>query len=300
MAFVSCGFSSAALAAASRLVLNLEVTSTSPHAPEAERAPRAKGAALVLNSLSEEKRRALAQALDRLAAQLESRRNPFFAPLDEGAARAELKALLLEHAPSFNAAEALAAGRWTSAEGDVTVRLVGRCAAGAACFPLTMGGARSDLENRARFLAWPIGYAILVKARPPADAARVATSMRAARAQDSRIALILTSADLHRVRAAPTLTALGRGARRVLRAGGDRDQLMARLLVSVSDVARAPDDLPWLTMPPGVLVIVPRLGALATADAFAHEVSALLDGAGGSVTWLSAPLAVPTAPSVVR
>ena len=80
-----------------------------------------------------------------------------------------------------------------------------------------------------------------------------------------------------------------RSARRVLRAGGDRDELIARLLVSVMDVARAHDDLSWLTMPPGSLLIVPRLGTLASGDAFVQEVSGLLAGAGGDPTWLSSP-----------
>jgi hypothetical protein len=294
LALTWCALSLEASAASKRAGValpSLEVTST-PRAPEDKRATpaptRARGAALALNSLSEGQRRALAEALDRVAAQLEARRNPFYAPLDDDATRAEIKALLVDVAPSFSAAETLAAGRWTSPEGDVTVRLVGTCAAGAACFPLAKTGPRGDVEDRARFLAWPVGFAALAKARDARDAARIAASVRAAREKDSRIALVLCGAELHRVHPSPALTALRTSARRVLRAGGDSEPAMARLLGSITDVTRA-DDLAWLSLPPEVLLIVPRLGALATADAFVQEVARLLGKAGGEATWLGAP-----------
>jgi hypothetical protein len=271
----------------------LEVTSTPP-APAAERArppagpTRARGTTLVLNSLSEERRRALAESLDRVAAQLEARRNPLYAPLEPDAPRAQLKALLLDVAPAFAAAETLSAGRWTSPEGDLTVRLVERCAEGAACFPLTTAAAREKLEERARFLAWPVGHAILLKARDAGDAARLASLLRGMRALEARVAMVLAGGDLHRLRPSPALTALERSARRALRAGGDHDELMARLLTSVIEAARAPDEVSWLKLPRDVVLIVPRLGALATADDFVHAVDLVVHHAGGA-TWLSSP-----------
>jgi hypothetical protein len=286
------GLSLEARAAAPAALPKLEVTSTP--SPAAERArpsagpQRARGATLVLNSLSEARRQALAESVDRVASLMAARRNPFYTAIDDDAPRAQLKALLLDVAPAFSAAETLAAGSWTSPEGDLTVRPVNRCASGAACFPLARGTPRSEPEKRARFLAWPLGHSILLKARDARDATRLATHLRELRAHDSRIALVLAGGELHRPHASPALAALQRSARRALRLGGDRDELMARLLVSVVDAGRAPDDVSWLKLPPDVVLIVPRLGALASADAFVEEVSLQVHRYGGA-TWLDSP-----------
>jgi hypothetical protein len=282
-------------------VTNLELATGSPGAAPADGpsspsspsspvgAVRPPGATLVLNSLSEAARIELARTLGRLAAALGRRRNPLFVPLDDGVERTLVETLLRDTGPAFAVAGALSAERWASSEGDLTVRGVRRCAPEAPCIHLGLPTERSDLERRALFLAWPIGFAIVVRSTHPRDAIRIAAAVRDSRSNDSHIALVLTGAELHSLRKSPAATEIARNAAGVLLAGGDRNEALAGILASIVNAASASDEVPWLTLPEGALLIVPRLGALATPDAFVQEVSALLDNAGGHVTWLMSP-----------
>jgi hypothetical protein len=298
--FVICGLAcpssgaAAAPAPPTGPVTNLVVTTeplgtATPDASVPARAPAPAGATLVLNSLSEAARLDLAHALGRLAAALGRRRNPLFVPLDDGVERAEAERLLTDLGPAFAAAGALSAGRWMSAEGDLTVQGVSRCPPGATCIPLGAALAQSQLEGRARFLAWPIGFAVVVWTPDARRMSRIATSVRASRAKDSRIALVVTAAELHSLRGSPAVAEIVRSATDVLRAGGDRNEALAPLLTSIADAESTSDEASWLRLPRGALLIIPRLGALATGDAFVREARALLDHAGGHVEWLLSP-----------
>jgi hypothetical protein len=299
--FVMCGLAGRSFGAAppsppTGPVTNLEVTTAPPGlatrgaSPPAGLHPRA-GATLVLNSLSEAARLDLAHALERLATSLGRRRNPLFVPLDDGVERDEVERLLSDLGPAFAAAGALSVGRWTSSEGDLTVQGASRCRPGATCFPLGAAPGQSPLEGRARFLAWPVGFAVVVWTPDARRTSRIAASVRASRAKDSRIALVVTAAELHSLRGSPAVAEITRGATNVLRAGGDHNEALAPLLTSIADAASTSDEASWLNLPRGALLIVPRLGALATADAFVREARALLDHAGGKVDveWLLSP-----------
>jgi hypothetical protein len=176
-----------------------------------------------------------------------------------------------------------------SAEGDLTVQGVSRCPPGATCIPLGAALAQSQLEGRARFLAWPFGFAVVVWTPDARRMSRIATSVRASRAKDSRIALVVTAAELHSLRGSPAVAEIVRSATDVLRAGGDRNEALAPLLTSIADAESNSDEASWLRLPRGALLIIPRLGALATGDAFVREARALLDHAGGHVEWLLSP-----------
>ncbi len=273
-------------AAASPPVVSLEVESA-PRSMEVERpATASAGATLVLNTLAEPDRDALALALHDLADALARRANPLFVSVDDAAeknATERLRAL----APRFTAAAALSARRWRSSSGDLVVHASERCANGSVCFPLTARPVTQDLERRARFLAWPVGYAIILDTGHRADAQRIATTLQDV-SPDVGVALVLTTADLHGLRRSPALDRIFRQARRV------RDHLAggAALLDSLGALlaaAASPDEVPWLRLPAGGVLVVPRLGALATSRRFVDGVRERLGVLRINPTWLAAP-----------
>src|SRR5436190_642974 len=156
----------------------------------------AAGARLVVSAATEQRRLELARALDALTARWQRRRNPLFVPLADDET-ADLDNLLAAWLPATTAALALTAGHWRSSDGDLAVRAVARCAAGARCARLGLGLAGDPIERRLRFLAWPIGYAIVVRAASDGEAIRIAERIRAAEPRDPRAALVLTGADIH-------------------------------------------------------------------------------------------------------
>jgi hypothetical protein len=94
---------------------------------------------------------------------------------------------------------------------------------------------------------------------------------------------VLAAADLHRLRRSATVDRLLRQARRLVATAAGSS--LARALAPLASADRAGDELPWLRLPPDAILVVPRLGALATADAFLAEVRAVAPGAA----WLSPP-----------
>jgi hypothetical protein len=177
------------------------------------------------------------------------------------------------------AAAALASGRWQSPEKDLTLRAVPRCARGARC--VRLGERGEKLEPRERFLAWPLGYALVVAAGS-AEASGLAARLRERAGPEARIALVLTAEDLPRLRRTPAVERLLRSARRLAPAAGGS---LARALGTLLAAARSRPEVSWLQLPPGVVLVVPRLGALAAADAFLAEVRAVAP----APQWLSPP-----------
>jgi hypothetical protein len=142
------------------------------------------------------------------------------------------------------------------------------------------------VDKRSRFLAWPIGYAILLGLVNPANAARAAELPRGP-AGDSHIALVLTGDELHSPRITPAAAAVLREVVRVLPTARIGGSPLATTLERLAAARSAGDELPWLQLPRTAVLIVPRLSALATADAFVAEVRACLGGT--RVRWLAAP-----------
>jgi hypothetical protein len=237
------------------------------------------GRALALNAMTDAQRARAAGVLDRLADRMERERNPLVEDLDDDGddAWADAERLVSERLPALTAASALSAARWTSADGRLVVRATTACAPDARCVPLACakpGECPPDdaLAARARFLAWPVAYGLVL--RPPAACASDVVEALRAPVEGSRIALVVRDQDLHGVRFSDALPALVESAARIGRLA-PRDAPAAQVLRRVTEVdAAALDDLGWLALPDGAVLVVPRLGALATIGAFADEVRA--------------------------
>ena len=266
--------------------LSLQVVTAEPIAQKgSSRRAQPSGASLVLNSLSEEERTKLAQSLQSLAAALARKRNPFYLAIDDTEEHVAAQKLFAETAPAFTAAVALSRGRWQSSEGDLAVKVVETCAHGSRCIPLFSQGHGDDLEQRMRFLAWPVGYAVVLRASA-SNAAQVATILRAA-FPSSQIGLVLTSDELHSLRQSPALDSLFKSAGHL--ANKLPGSPLLEMLESIRRAASARDETPWLKLPRDTLLVVPRLSALATRGRFVDEIKTRLEAVRVSVDWLSFP-----------
>jgi hypothetical protein len=240
---------------------------------------------LVLNAMPETRRQLLANSLAKLAAVVDKMKNPFFVSLDDSDERSAVDELMVQTMPAFTAATNLAAGHWESPEGDVHVRPVTLCSARRLCIPL-IGTPRSDEnEQRARFLAWPLGYAVFLAVDNRTELDRVAEALRAP--GSFQIGLVLTSAELHAVRTSPALLTLQRSARHLVRTMPRSSTPRFETLANLANARDTKDRLPWLRLPPDTILVVPRLGALATTDQFVAEVHSRLQVVGSNVNWLS-------------
>jgi hypothetical protein len=220
--------------------------------------------ALLLGALSEAEREELAQALSDLADDIAVKRNPLVEQLDESDdAPSALGRELARLAARLAAATSLSGGQWASADGDVVVRAAAACPAAARCVR-AMG---DDGEPRARFLAWPIAAAAVLRPSPgEVDALRAA-----ARAKGSTIALVLDAHDLHAPRASPALAHISSAAARVLRLA-PADLPRRAVFQRLAAAGEPRDPAHWLALPDGAALVVPRIAALASRDAFAAEI----------------------------
>ncbi len=266
--------------------LSLEVVTAERSSEKAKTdRPSPSGAALVLNSLSEQERSKLAESLHSLAAATARKRNPFYVAIDDTEEQAAAQKLFAETAPAFTAAAALSRGRWLSAEGDLAVRVVKTCSPGSRCMPLFSQGPGDGIEQRIRFLAWPVGYAVILRAAGN-DADHVASVLRAGPAS-SQIALVLTSTELHSLRKSPALSSVLKSAAHLAKKLPGSP--LVETLESIGRAASARDEVPWLKLPRDTVLVVPRLGALATSNRFVDEIDSRLQAARAQVEWLSSP-----------
>jgi hypothetical protein len=249
--------------------------------------PSALGTTLVLNSMGEQQRQQMADSLAKLAVAANKKKNPFFVSLDDSEARTAAEDLIKQTAPGFTAASALCAGRWQSREGDMHIRMVSRCAAKTRCISLTEPPSGDEAERRARFLAWPLGYAILLEVAPGTDVNQVAQSLRGP--GETHIALVLTSDELHSLRESPALTKLLKRVRQIAKIVPARGTPLRAVVARIAIAATAGDELPWLQLPAGAILVVPRLGSLATSDAFVAEARTRLGPSAARVKWIAWP-----------
>lgn len=272
-------------AAAERIPLGVALeVETKPKAVPATRSSSS-AAMLVLNSMAEPRRALLASSLDRLAAVVNQKKNPFYVALDDREERKAVEDLIAQTAPAFTAAATLAAGAWSSPEGDMVVRPVVRCASGSSCIRLGVGAGSDEQERRARFLAWPLGYAVLLAVGSSADVDAVAEALRAP--GSFQIGLVLASRELHALRASPAVATIKRQARQLV-AGLPK----SRLSTTLADLAAAgsgKDELGWLRLAADTILVVPRLGALATPEQFVADVRSRLATVERKVAWLVSP-----------
>jgi hypothetical protein len=237
--------------------------------------------------MSEKQRQQMADSLAKLAVAADKKKNPFFVSLDDSEASAAAKDLVKQTSPSFTAASTLCAGRWQSGEGDIEIRLVSRCAAGTQCISLTGTPNADEAERRARFLAWPLGYAILLSVTSGTDVNQVAQALRAA--GETYIALVLTGGELHSLRGSPVLTKVLKHARQIAKNASAKGSPLLDVVARIANAATASDELPWLKLPADTILVVPRLGALASSEAFVAEVRTLLLPDAAHVQWIASP-----------
>jgi hypothetical protein len=235
--------------------------------------------------MTEERRAEIAEAIAALADQVERKHNPLVEDLDDDA-RLDVEGLLREELPAMTAAAALVPGRWAAADGSIAVRATSVCSPGARCFPLKTDRAPSDrVEAQARFLAWPLAHAIVVRADPQASP-RVLTALRCSAAR-SRIALALGDDDRKGLRPSEALGKLAASAMRL--ADTESDDPWMRVLRRLRRAGVDDGDLSWLALPAGTVLVVPRLAALASLPAFRDEVHERVASAAATVEWVYEP-----------
>jgi hypothetical protein len=267
------------------LALNLEVvTGEKPPAPARSSASEAM---LVLNAMSEPRRELLATSLQRLATVVDRRKNPLFVSLDDSEERATVEELIAQTSPAFTAAANLAPGSWRSPEGDMLVRPAARCAPKRQCIRLGDAPGGAENEKRARFLAWPLGYAIVLAVVEPAELHKVAEALRTP--GSFQIGLVLSSAELHSLRESPAQLALQRHARRLVKAMPKARTPLSERLANLASAGTGKDSLAWLRLPPETVLVVPRLGALATPEQLVADVRSRLATVESKVDWLASP-----------
>jgi hypothetical protein len=269
----------------------LEVSASTARSEHRDESPPGSGAgiAMALNGMSEERRKEIAEVLGALADQIERRHNPLVEDLDDDA-RPAAERVLREEQPALTAASALAKGRWMAPDGSSVVRATSTCAPGARCFPLTPDGGDGvdDGEAQARFLAWPIAYGVILRATPD-EGDRVLGALRAG-APSPRIALALGDGDRGRLRHSEALGDLASSADRIARSESDDPLVVFLRRLSASD--RRGGGLAWLSLPPGSILVVPRLSALASIGAFVSEVRERVASTRVAVEWLYQPRAM--------
>lgn len=271
------------VANATPLRLSLEVTAghmSSPPAP-----PSSSAALLVLNAMSEAQRESLGQALHDLANSFGRKKNPLFVALDDSEEKHAVAGLIAQTAPAFTAARALLPGQWESPDGDVSIRAVPRCAPDHPCVILQRNASKA--LGRERFLAWPLGYAIILETDDDSSLSRIAEALRAP--GSLHIGLVLTSRELHVLRQGPALASLQREAARMVAAIPGQRTPLVETVASLANVRSDTRAMSWLRLPPRTILIVPRLGALATPDLFLEEVRARLHKPDVKVAWLASP-----------
>jgi hypothetical protein len=89
------------------------------------------------------------------------------------------------------------------------------------------------------------------------------------------------------LRRSAAVTEIAHHAAEIARAGAA--DTLAPIVAALADTPQGRDEVPSLSIPRNAILIVPRLGALATADAFVEEVSRLIERSHEPVTWLLSP-----------
>jgi hypothetical protein len=135
------------------------------------------------------------------------------------------------------------------------------------------------IEHRARLFAWPVAHAVVLRTASAGQARSLAESMRSRLDREkTTIALVLERSALHGLRMSAALAAIARATERLTDQLGDSGALSGAegdLLVRLARSTTTGDELPWLALPVGTVLVVPRLGALATHDSFVAEVARL-------------------------
>lgn len=236
-----------------------------------EAGPRADAFVLasVVAHLDARERRELSELLDATATRLEARLNPLLEDLGEGDPEAELRAWAAPRTAMLQSAAALARTRHCAMDG-FCVSMAATCPTGARCIPAW--GASSDPDAaRARFLAWPVAGAVLLRAPDAASRDRAVADLRVrARDERSRIGLVVTRRDGD--------TDLIPEVREIRDAWGRVRVLSTAVREQHLDVPTLRDGALPLAWGDLDVVVVPRVGSLTEPKEFEAEVVALAGG----------------------
>jgi hypothetical protein len=255
----------------------------------------ARATELALATLTPTARETAARVVQTLADRLEIRKNPFAEDLDDDALEDGLRRAIRTWGPTLTSASALAAAVHASGDGRMAVGFAPRCPPqdrALTCVPVWRGDTPPDgageVADRARFLAWPWPFVGIVSIPSKRREAVLSLRDRVA-APESALALVLTETDLRGPIDDPSADALREQARRALAlAGGTRSprsELLARLAL------RAPSGaaIPWFSLAPDEVVVVPRLGPAGQPDRVVREVEGELAPYGIPARWIRRP-----------
>ncbi len=253
-------------------------------APAPAGPPDAAAVRLALSSLSGETVAELADLLDETLTALEARGNPLLIDLLGSEHQARWRASAAWLLPVVNAARSFVRGSWAASDGwSVRVERPGT-SPGARAIPAWAAGDDGDRTVlRARFLAWPVTRARLLRAPDPQVRAQVAArlSKELPRAE-TLTGLVLDLAALEGTRRFDALEQLLREKRTLLkRAGGD--SIIADL-ATVGDRNDPRRTATWLDLSARELLVVPRLSALARDREFEQGLMRLAHTVDARVT----------------
>lgn len=245
-----------------------------------------------LRSQSGQGLRALNLETEDLQTRLESAGHPLSLDLEEESLERQLRRSLGRHLPRITAARWLAASPWTTADGQLVVRLALDCVSmkrHETCLKLA-DGRQDSLARRARFAAWPVAGAAWIQVAD--EPLRHVVELLRIGADDPRstIAMVLTGTDLR----------FGRDAReRLFHNRLERlESLLRRRSPEHARMVAA-----WCREPPSgatfqglslgeaQVLVVPRMGALARLRDFRREIERILRGqfGDGRARWLRPP-----------
>jgi hypothetical protein len=205
-------------------------------------------------ALTDDERAELGRTLDEVNDRWAALANPLFANLDDEDADLPLTKLVRRGPRAILVA--------ASASRGVACATDGFCARGAAseCPAGFIEASGKDVE-RARFLAWPYGYALRVRAASENDARVIASALRACTRESKRAGLVVTSFD--RVDADH--------AHEPLVSAWTRHESLVAFVRGRGDAGAQEAYFP-LSLEPEDIVVMPNLDAIVAPDALADEI----------------------------
>lgn len=233
---------------------------------------------LALGSLGQNTLDELADLLDEALTTLEARANPLLMDVLGADHRDRWKASVAWLLPMLNAAREFVRGAWSSSDGlSVRVERPGSARGGRAIPAWGAGRTGEGTDQRARFLAWPVSHARLVRAPDSQTRERLATLLREQVARpEAMTGLVLDHASLAGTRHFDGIERIVRDRRALLaRAGGDPTVAGLATLADPGEPRRVAS---WLDLSVRELLVVPRLSALARDREFGQYVMRVAGG----------------------
>lgn len=231
-----------------------------------------RGMSLALTALPEKKRAELSEALHELVFRTEVRANPLVVDLEGKEPDAELQRVYASVAPTLHAARSVATRAHRSKERNFAAIVAAACPVSneVECVSLWGNEKGANIE-RARFLAGPIGDAVVVATKDAAGAEKLAAEIMAAERTHIALAFTEHAIDAHLLPSALEVASLARLAENTLKGHGTPEQRDLLHLLTLPIVKSAP----WLALSPNAVIIVPKVSARASLGAFVSEVRAL-------------------------